>query len=159
MIPRSQYLINQSTIELPDARVAWINQKLYAHALVTSRPVIAILMDELGPVEAASANWDALIDRYGVREDGALLVLTLTPRALKLWIGDNQIANLPAPEPDSTSPADHSPLHAAKQLILKPGYELLDTGAPQSEFRALMTVLSGLLPIVDADLLDPSNKR
>ena len=154
VLPRSQYLINQSTIELPDARVAWINQKLYAHALVTGRPVIAILMDELGPAEAVSANWNTLIDKYGVRDDGALLVLTLTPRSLKLWIGDNQIGNLPEPDPDAASPADHSPLHASKQLILKPGYELLDTGAPQSEFRALMTVLSGLLPIIDADLRD-----
>ena len=155
VLPRAQYLINQSTIELPDARVAWINQKLHSHALVTGRPVIAVLMDELGPPDEISANWNALIDQYGVREDGALLVLTLTPRALKLWIGDNQIGNLPAPEPDSASPADHSPLHAAKQLVLKPGYELLDTGAPQSEFRAIMAVLNVLLPVIDADLVGP----
>ncbi len=153
VIPRTQYLVNQSTVEFPDARVAWVNQKLFSHALVTGRPVLAVLMDDLGPDDQAAAKWEELIDEYGVRDDGALLLVTLEPRALKLWIGNNQVDNLPAVEPDPEDRA-HTPLHAAKQALLQQSYAVLDTEAPQSELRAIMAALGVLLPVVDADLIE-----
>jgi len=153
VVPRAQYLVNQSGLDLPDSRVAWINQKLFSHATVTGRPVFAILMDDLGTDAEADSNWDDLIDDYGIRDDGALLLLTLTPRTLKLWIGQNQINQLPDPEVDPETPPAHSPIHGAKQALLRPGFEILDPATPQSEFRSIMAVLNVLLPVVDADLI------
>jgi cyclophilin family peptidyl-prolyl cis-trans isomerase len=153
VVPRAQYLVNQSDLDLPDSRVAWINQKLFSHATVTGRSVIAVIMNDLGPDEKADSTWDSLIDRYGVRNDGALLLLTLTPRTLKLWIGQNQINQLPDPEVDPAAPPAHSPIHQAKQALLEPGFEILDAATPQSEFRSIMAVLNVLLPVIDADLI------
>lgn len=156
IVPRAQYLVNKSEADFPDGRVAWINQKLFAHAWVTGRPIVLVVMDDLGTGQEAKANWETLIDSYEVREDGALILVTLNPRAIKLWIGENQIQNLDVPEtlPDDATPSDHSPLHFAKQALLESCYELLDTQAPQSEFRALMAALSAILPVVDADLIE-----
>lgn len=153
VVPRAQYLVNQSDLDLPDGRVAWINQKLFSHATVTGRPVFAVLMDDLGTDEEADANWDKLIESYGIRDNGALLLLTLTPRTLKLWIGQNQIDQLPDPEVDPEAPPAHSPIHQAKQALLKPGFVILDAATPQSEFRSIMAVLNVLLPVIDADLI------
>lgn len=151
--PRAQYLINQSNLDLPDSRVAWINQKLFAHATITGRPVFAVLMDDLGTDEESASNWEGLIDDYGIRDDGALLLLTLTPRTLKLWIGQNQIDQLPQPEVDPEARPAHSPIHGAKQALLRPGFEILDAATPQSEFRSIMAALNVLLPVIDADLI------
>jgi cyclophilin family peptidyl-prolyl cis-trans isomerase len=154
LIPRAQYLINQSDLDLPDSRVAWINQKLFSHAAITGRPVFAVLMENLGTDEESASNWESLIDNYGVRDDGALLLLTFTPRTLKLWIGRNQIDQLPEPEVDPEAPPAHSPIHSAKQTLLRPGFEILDAATPQSEFRSIMAVLNVLLPVIDADLIE-----
>lgn len=155
-VPRAQYLINKSEADFPDGRVAWINQKLFSHSWVTGRPIVLVIMDDLGSAREVEANWEELIDDYGVREDGALILVTLDPRAIKLWIGENQIQNLDVPEtlPDDAAPSDHSPLDYAKRALLESCYELLDTRAPQSEFRALMAALSAILPVVDADLIE-----
>lgn len=161
IVPRAQYLINKSQEDYPDGRVAWVNQKLFSHAQVTGRPVLAVVMDDLGSDREATDNWEEMINDYGVREDGALILVTLDPRKIRLWIGENQLGNLPLPEvePGMEAPSDHDRLHAAKQALLEPCYELLDTRAPQSEFRALMAALSSVLQIVDADLVEPSESE
>jgi cyclophilin family peptidyl-prolyl cis-trans isomerase len=152
--PRAQYFINRSSLDLPDSRIAWINQKLFAHATITGRPVFAVLMENLGTEEESASNWERLIDDYEVRDDGALLLLTLTPRILKLWIGRNQIDQLPLPEVNPAAAPVHSPIHRAKQALLRPGFEILDAATPQSELRSIMAALNVLLPVIDADLID-----
>jgi hypothetical protein len=159
-IPRAQYLINKSQEDYPDGRVAWVNQKLFSHAQVTGRPIILVVMDNLGSDREAATNWEEMINDYGVREDGALILVTLDPRVIKLWIGENQLKSLPLPgnEPGGMEMSDHDRLQAAKQALLEPCYELLDTRAPQAEFRALMAALAAVIEVVDADLVEPEQQ-
>jgi hypothetical protein len=136
--------------------VAWVNQKLFSHARVTGRPIFLVVMDNLGSDREAAANWEEMVTDYGVREDGALILVTLDPRVIKLWIGENQLKSLPLPEnePGEMEMSDHDRLHAAKQALLEPCYKLLDTRAPQAELRALMAALAAVIEVVDADLVE-----